>query len=115
MASTSSTMNAESKKTCESQTRSHGSRRAASMKPSPKTFFSHLRSASAAESLQYRACASSVASGHGWWLCAAKCSRPGLAAWNLEKCFPSTSRLVLDRLDIHPQNDIVGEIRNVLR
>src|SRR5687767_10398312 len=73
---------------------------------------SHLRSRSAAESSQYAAWAAWVASGQGWWLCAAKCSRPG-SAWRLrEKCSASIGAfeaLVPVGLDVDAQQHVVGE------
>ena len=45
---------------------------------SPMTL-SHLRSARRAASFQAATCPAKLASGHRWWLCAAKCSRPGSA------------------------------------
>src|SRR5205085_1887184 len=77
---------------------------------SAKTRSAHLRSASAAESFQYCACAASVASGHGWWLCAAKCRRFGSAARKREKCSPSIARSgILDRFHVDAQEHVVGE------
>ena len=50
----------------------------ASGQTSPITL-SHLSSASRAASFHASVCPSKLASGHKWWLCAAKCSRSGLA------------------------------------
>ena len=52
----------------------------------------------------------SVASGHGWWLCAAKCSRPGFAARKREKCARARGS-VLDRLDVDAQEHVVAQRR----
>src|SRR5438034_1239936 len=94
IASRSSTLKAESKNTCDSQTRSHEPERAAAMKRSAK--------------VRHGSAAISVAT-----------TRP--ASWSRRVCrrklwnsAAPVSTLVLDRLDVDAQEHVVGEHRNAV-